>query len=167
MVSDNVKILAGIGAVGVLIFTIATRSAAAQPSPIGPIEPQPEPIPIPIPEGPVMAQLGDIEASFFSKIGTSTAEDGRQVGAVIVNKSNEIITFHVSYVSIGPSGIATSRDSINLQLDPGEEFIVTFDDFFTEGRPAGTKYVSTISFFTSSQDQTPILAPLKSNFIFR
>ena len=164
MVSDRTKAAAGGGVLLLLLLGfVVRRGAAAETPPI--VEPGPGPILIP--EGPVMAQLGDIEASFFSKIGTSTAEDGRQVGAVIVNKSNEIITFHVSYVSIGPSGIATSRDSINLQLDPGEEFTVTFDDFFTEGRPAGTKYASTISFFTSSQDQTPILAPIMSNFIFR
>jgi len=168
LVSDNVKILAGIGAVGVLIFTLATRTAAAQPPPIAEPEPEPIPQPDPLPEvGPVMAELGDIEAKFISKIGTSTGEEGRRAGADIVNNSDETITFHVAFASVGPSGLVTSRDSINLVMEPGEEITVIFDDFFTEGKPAGSKYQSTISFTMSSQDQTPILAPIISNFNFR
>lgn len=164
MVSDRTKVVAAGGVI--LLFLIgAIRRAQAAPVP------EPEPVPMPEPELPMLPSpmtptLGKLDITFVGSR-ASTELDGRIVTIKWKNNDPFEILFNAQYIGTGPSGLVLQNTNQDIQLLPGEEISVDFEQPFTEGRPPGTKYIAEVRSLVSVQDQTAVAPPQISNFIFR
>ena len=161
MVSDRVKAVTA-GGVLILFFFGLTRRAEAAPVP----EPEPMPEPPPMMPSPMTPSIGSLNVTLVGSR-ASTEFDGRILTVKWKNNEPFEVIFNALFIGIGPSGLVLQNTNQDIQLLPGEEKSVDFEQPFSEGRPPGTKYIAEIRSTVSVQDQTALADPIISNFIFR